>query len=71
MKMLVYELLQSEDESGVVLSKVNMQWSEANEEIAKMEAYQGEYTIEDVDIPELEERTNPEAVLDVLLGVSE
>ena len=51
MKMLVYKLLQSEDENGVVLSEVNMQWSEANEEIAKAEAYNGEYTIEEIEVP--------------------
>lgn len=47
MKMLVYKLFQSEDENGVILSDVNMEWSEANEEIAKAEAYNGKYTIED------------------------
>lgn len=30
-----------------VLSPIIMSWSEANEEIAKREAYNGEYTIED------------------------
>ena len=30
-----------------ILSPVTMGWSEANEEIAKKEAYNGEYTIED------------------------
>lgn len=30
-----------------VLSTVSLQWSEGNEEIAKREAYNGEYTIED------------------------
>lgn len=47
MKMLVYNILQSEDENGVVLSEVLLEWSEANEEIVKAEAYNGEYTIED------------------------
>lgn len=30
-----------------ILSPVTMGWNEANEEIAKREAYNGEYTIED------------------------
>lgn len=30
-----------------ILSSVTMEWNEANEEIAKREAYNGEYTIED------------------------
>jgi hypothetical protein len=30
-----------------ILSPVTMGWNEANEEIAKKEAYNGEYTIED------------------------
>lgn len=34
------------------LSPVEMPWSEANEEIAKQEAYNGEYTIEDDGTPE-------------------
>ena len=33
-------------------SDVTMGWSEANEEIAKREAYNGEYTIEDDGKPE-------------------
>lgn len=32
-----------------VLSAVKMEWSEANEEIAKREAHNGEYTIEEVE----------------------
>ena len=31
----------------VILSPVTMGWNEVNEEIAKKEAYNGEYTIED------------------------
>lgn len=37
-----------------VLSPVEMGWNEANEEIAKKEAYKGEYTIEDDGQPEPE-----------------
>lgn len=35
-----------------VFSEVSLGWSEANEEIAKSEAYNGEYTIEDDGKPE-------------------
>lgn len=35
-----------------VFSSVMLGWSEANEEIAKAEAYNGEYTIEDDGAPE-------------------
>ena len=39
------------------LSQVTMGWNEANEEIAKKEAYNGEYTIEDDGIEEVSEPT--------------
>lgn len=35
-----------------VFSEVSLGWSEANEKIAKSEAYNGEYTIEDDGKPE-------------------
>lgn len=35
-----------------ILNSVEMGWNEANEEIAKREAYNGEYTIEDDGQPE-------------------
>lgn len=58
------------------LSPVEMGWNEANEEIAKREAYNGEYTIEDDGVPEPEateaERiAELEATVNALLGVSE
>ena len=37
-----------------ILSPVKMTWSVANEEIAKREAYNGEYTIEDDGQPEVD-----------------
>ena len=37
-----------------IFSDVTMGWSEVNEEIAKREAYNGEYTIEDDGQPEPE-----------------
>lgn len=53
MKMLVYNMKQSEQEDSVVLSQVLLQWSEANEAIAKQEAYNGIYTVEEMQMPEL------------------
>ena len=47
----------------------SMTWSEANEEIAKREAYNGEVTVED--IPDIETEPTTDDVLNALLGVSE
>ena len=54
MKILKYNLCTiinhgTEEEPKIeeILSPVTMGWNEANEEIAKKEAYNGEYTIED------------------------
>ena len=33
-----------------ILSAVTMGWNEANEEIAKREAYRGEYTVEEEEV---------------------
>lgn len=68
MKVLKYRLateinFSTEDEPQIeqVFSNVEMGWNEANEEIAKAEAYNGEYTIEDDgvaddDTPTMEDR---------------
>lgn len=57
MKVLKYDLATKvntgTEEELVVLSRVEMAWNEANEEIAKREAYDG-YTIEDDGQPEPE-----------------
>ena len=47
MKILKYNLC---TEEGILLP-VEMGWNDANEEIAKKEAYNGEYTIEDDGLP--------------------
>lgn len=59
MKVIKYQLCTevnhgTEDEPDIqqVLSAVALGWSEANETIAKAEAYNGEYTIEDDGEPE-------------------
>ena len=56
MKYLKYDLLQSVSVDGTpVLAEKMIEWNEANEEIAKREAYNGEYTIEDDGQPEPEQ----------------
>ena len=59
MKVIKYQLCTevnhgTEDEPKIepVFSAVTLGWSEANEKIAKAEAYNGEYTIEDDGEPE-------------------
>ena len=86
MKILKYNLCTkvnhgTEEEPKIeeILSPVTMGWNEANEEIAKKEAYNGEYTIEDDGQPEPEVSQTPEQriaeleeALDMLLnGVTE
>jgi hypothetical protein len=86
MKILKYNLCTivnhgTEEEPKIeeILSPVEMGWNEANEEIAKKEAYNGEYTIEDDGQPEPEAQQTPEEriaeleeALDMLLnGVTE
>lgn len=64
MKILKYNLCtrinRGTEESPVwedALSPVIMGWNEVNEEIAKREAYNGEYTIEDDGVEEVNEPT--------------
>ena len=59
MKIIKYQLCTeinhgTEEQPDIrqVFSAVTLGWSEANEEIAKAEAYNGEYTIEDDGKPE-------------------
>lgn len=59
MKVIKYQLCAevnhgTEDEPKIeqVFYEVSLRWSEANEKIAKAEAYNGEYTIEDDGKPE-------------------
>lgn len=59
MKVLKYNLCtkvnhgtEENPEIVEILSPVTMGWNEVNEEIAKKEAYNGEYTIEDDGQPE-------------------
>ena len=59
MKVIKYQLCTeanhgTEDEPNIeqIFSSVTLGWSEANETIAKEEAYNGEYTVEDDGEPE-------------------
>lgn len=54
-----------------IFSDVTMGWNEVNEEIAKTEAYNGEYTIEDDGQPEPEptEQEQLRADVDFLLAM--
>lgn len=55
----------------VILSRVEMPYTEENEAIAKAEAYNGEYTVEDDGQPEPEAVETTDDVLNALLGVTE
>ena len=84
MKIIKYQLCTevnhgTEEQPNIeqVFSEVSLGWSEANEKIAKSEAYNGEYTIEDDGKPEpapthldrIEAQTTYTAMMtDTLLG---
>ena len=79
MKIIKYKFLSCEVNHGTdenpVMKQVFLEkligYSEANEEIAKKEAYNGEYTIVDDGQPEPEAVETTDDVLNALLGVSE
>lgn len=66
MKILKYNLCTEEE----ILFPVEMGWNKANEEIAKREAHNGEYTIEDDGQPEPKTEVSTDDVLNALLGVT-
>lgn len=49
---------------------VEMGWNEANEEIAKREADEGKYTIDDDGTPESVSEPTVDEILNAMLGVS-
>ena len=78
MKVLKYRLMTevnhgTEEQPDIqqIFADVTMSWSESNEEIAKREAYNGEYTIEDDGQPEPEptEQEQLRADVDFLLAM--
>ena len=59
------------DENGVeTLYPVTMGWNETNEEIAKREAHNGEYTVEDDGQPAPVSEPTTEDILNAMLGVT-
>ncbi len=66
-KVIKYNLCTNENEQTLI--PVEMGWNEINEEIAKREAYKGEYTIEDDGQPEHETDASSDDVLNAMLGV--
>lgn len=69
MKILKYNLCTKVDDTEEILTPVEMGWNEANEEIAKREAYDG-YVIEDDGQPEPAAEPTTDDILNALLGVS-
>ena len=70
MKVLKYRLMTevnhgTEEQPDIqqIFSGVNLGWSEANEELAKREAYNGEVTVEDVSMTADEARTKRDKLL--------
>lgn len=72
-KFLSAEVNQGTEESPIVeqiFIEKTMDWNEVNEETAKREAYNGEYTIEDDGQPEPEPVETTDDILNALLGVT-
>lgn len=77
-KMIYYRFLSAEINHGTeeepkieqIFLEKSMAYTEANEEIAKKEAWGGEYTIEDDGQPEPEAVETTDDVLNALLGVT-
>ena len=77
MKIIKYKFLSAEINHGTeeepkieqIFLEKSMAYTEANEEIAKTEAWGGEYTIEDDGQPEPEAVETTDDVLNALLGV--
>ena len=77
MKIIKYKFMSCEINHGTddapnieqIFIEKTMGWNETNEEIAKREAYKGEYTIEDDGQPEPEAVETTDDVLNALLGV--
>ncbi|MBQ2785917.1 MAG: hypothetical protein IJF02_05390 [Oscillospiraceae bacterium] len=77
MKVIKYKYLSAEIKRGTeeepiieqIFLEKSMDWNEANEEIAKREAYNGEYTIEDDGQPEPVAEPTTDEILNAMLGV--
>ena len=62
---------EAEPEWAEISNDVMLSYCEYNEEIAKKEAYNGEYTIEDDGQPEPVVEPTTDEILNAMLGVSE
>jgi hypothetical protein len=62
MKMIKYKLATERPDKTLYFADVALGWNEANEEIAKREAYKGEYEIYDDGIEEVYEPTQLDRV---------
>jgi hypothetical protein len=79
MKIIKYKFLSAEvnrgSETQPILEQIffdkSISYSEANEEIAKREACNGEYTIEDDGQPEPVAEPTTDEILNAMLGVTE
>lgn len=78
-KIIKYQFLSCEVNHGteeepkieqIILDKT-ISYSEANEEIAKRESHNGEYTIEDDGLPTPEAEPTTDNILNAMLGVTE
>jgi hypothetical protein len=78
MKKIKYKFLSAEINHGTeenpdieqIFLEKSMGWNEANEGIAKREAHNGEYTIEDDGQPEPVAEPTTEELLNAILGVT-
>ena len=61
---------EEEPQTKEVLLRKEMDWNEVNEETAKREAYNGEYTIEDDGRPEPVAEPTANEILNAMLGVN-
>lgn len=72
MKRIYYEIINLANNGTEELHNLfakSIPYSPANEELAKQEAYNGDYTIEDDGRPEPKAEATTDEVLNVLLGV--
>lgn len=65
MKILRYRFLSAETDNEQIFLEKSMGWNEVNEEIAKQEAYNGEYTIEDDGQPPEAQPTDAERIAEM------
>ena len=69
-KIISYQFVVGENsQSEQILQEKHIDWSEANEEIAKAEAYNGEYEIFDDGQPVPVAEPTADEVLNTMLGV--